>query len=58
MRDKVANALLERVIEVNNRVERVEWALAEIAKVLRQLTEEQAREYNKKANTTNKGVIE
>ena len=40
MRNKVANELLERMIRLDYRVERLEWALAEISKVLRQSKEE------------------
>lgn len=40
MHDKVANELLEKLIHLNHRLERLEWGLAEVAKILRQLKED------------------
>ena len=40
MHDKVANELLEKLIHLNHRLERLEWGQAEIEKILRQLKED------------------
>jgi hypothetical protein len=42
MHDKVANELLEKLIHLNHRLERLEWGLAEVEKILRQLLKEES----------------
>mgnify|MGYP003138666920 CR=1 FL=1 len=41
MRNKVTNELLERIIHLNHRVERLEWAFAEVAKIIRVLQQKE-----------------